>query len=62
VFAVVESEYPYARAAYMLDDEAMRKGREHNVHARALYAACAERDQWPGYPETIQVLSLPAWA
>ncbi len=62
VFAVVESEYPYACCAYMLDDEAMRKGRQMNLTARATYALCEEAGAWPGYPDTIQVLSLPAWA
>jgi hypothetical protein len=27
-----------------------------------LYAECKASGNWPGYPSTIQPLSLPAWA
>lgn len=62
VFACVENEYPYAPAAYMLDDDALRVAAKLNADAVASYVHCAERDEWPGYPSEIQVLSLPAWA
>jgi hypothetical protein len=62
VFAVVESEFPFAACAYMLDDEAMEKARAKNAVARQAYAQCERENVWPGYPSTIQVLTLPAWA
>lgn len=62
VFAAVESEYPHAAAAYMLDDDAMARAREENAELLRLYARCKAANDWPGYPSTIQPLSLPSWA
>ena len=62
VFAVVESDPPHAAAAYMLDDTSLAKARAENRRLTDLYAACKAADSWPGYPSSIQVLSLPAWA
>lgn len=61
VFAVVESEFPYACAAYMLDDESMAIARERNRRALATYAACEAKSTWPGYPTDLQVITLPRW-
>lgn len=62
IFVCVEADYPHAAAAYMLDDEAMEKGRDEVKRALALYAECKASGVWPGYPNTIQPLSLPHWA
>lgn len=62
VFVAVEEEFPHAAAAYMLDDDAMERGRAECRRLLALYRECAERGDWPGYPNTIQQLTLPAWA
>lgn len=61
VFGAVENEFPYAARAFMLSDEARREGREANARARATYAACLTRGEWPGYPEGIAVIDLPRW-
>lgn len=62
VFAAVEAAYPHGAAAYMLDDASLAKARAENLRLTQLYADCRATDAWPGYPNTIQVLSLPAWA
>lgn len=62
LFAVVESEFPYACASYVLDDEALRRAREVNDEARRVYAECKRRDEWPGYAPGVQVIGLPRWA
>jgi hypothetical protein len=62
LFAVVESEYPHACAAYMVDDDALLRARMDNRKALELYARCAANDEWPGYPTGIQVITLPRWA
>ena len=62
VFACVESAAPHAAAAYMLDDSSMEKARAENRRLLELYASCKDENRWPGYTNTIQVLSLPAWA
>ena len=61
VFGVVENEYPYAARAFMLSDEARAHGREAYAKARATYAACITRGEWPGYPAGIAVIDLPRW-
>lgn len=62
VFAAVEADYPHAAAAYMLDDDAIERGRAECRRLLALYRQCLAADEWPGYPETIQPIGLPAWA
>jgi hypothetical protein len=62
VFAVVESEYPHAVAAYSLDTRALEMGRKLNDRARALYAKCTAANDWPSYPTAVTELTLPAWA
>jgi exodeoxyribonuclease VIII len=62
VFVAVESDYPHAAAAYMLDEKDLDRAR---LNARALverYAKCRRTAEWPSYPPTIQPISLPAWA
>ena len=61
VFAAVESEFPYAAAAFMVDDTAMSAARERNRRALISYQQCERAQSWPGYPTDLQVISLPAW-
>lgn len=62
VFAVVESSWPHAAAAYMLDDAAIDRARAENRRLLDLYAECRRTGVWPGYQTTIQPIALPAWA
>lgn len=62
VFVVVESEFPHAVAAYSLDADALQLARMKNRDARALYAQCATKNEWPSYPREVTELSLPRWA
>lgn len=62
VFAVVESEWPHAAAAYMLDDDARLRAQSENRRLLTLHAECMTRNEWPAYGNEIQLLSLPAWA
>lgn len=62
VFAVVESEFPHACAAYMLSDDARALGREAIARARLRYVECMDTNTWPSYPQDIQVIDLPRWA
>lgn len=62
VFAVFEKSAPFACAYYIADDAMITKGREENAKLLARYAECLKANAWPGYPETIEALSLPAWA
>ena len=62
VFAAVEPEYPHACAAYMLDDDSLMRARKRNTDALRTYARCAAAAEWPGYPRSIQVITLHPWA
>jgi hypothetical protein len=63
VFAVVESEPPYAAAAYMLDEDSIALGEAKCEALRQVAATCERNHHWPGYAsEGLQVLRLPAWA
>jgi len=62
VFAAVESSWPHAAAAYMLDDEVLYKARAENRRLLKLYAECRRSGKWPGYSPDVQIVNLPRWA
>lgn len=62
VFATAENTWPHIGAAYMLDDEVLDWARRENRRLLNLYAECVRTGVWPGYQQTIQPLTLPAWA
>lgn len=61
-FIAVESEAPFALAVYRLSDEVIELGRKENAALMHLYAICETDDEWLGYPDMIQDISIPAWA
>jgi len=62
VFGAVENDWPNAACAYMLDDEATDKARADCRRLVQLLADCTESNRWPGYADSIQTITLPAWA
>ncbi len=62
VFVVIETEWPYAASAVMLDDASMAAGR--NLYRRNLsrYAECLKTNTWPSYSSAIELVSLPQYA
>jgi len=62
LFLVVETEYPYAASAVMLDDDALAQGCVTYHRNLETYVQCLKTGQWPGYPTAIQPVSLPRWA
>lgn len=63
VFVVQEKDPPHLVTLVEYDAEAMAEGARCNREAIDLYARYRERDEWPGYPGTDDVLplSLPPW-
>jgi len=62
VFLAIEKKPPYLVAIYELDDQAKQRGsmlRERDINR---YLHCLEKDEWPGFSETIESLSLPNWS
>lgn len=61
VFAVVESSWPHAAAAYMLGDEWLAAAARQRRRLIDLYASCRKLGKWPGYEEGVQLLQPPRW-
>jgi exodeoxyribonuclease VIII len=62
VFAVVESEYPHAVAAYVLDQDALDRAKARNRRALDLFVQCTRSGVWPGYSAEVETIGLPRWA
>lgn len=62
IFVAVESEWPYAASAVMLDDESREVGRRAARRNLNTYARCLAANEWPGYSDRIEIVNLPAWA
>lgn len=62
VHIVVEKEPPFAVALYDLDAAAVEKGLSAARADMQTMASCLFKDEWPGYSQSIETLSLPAWA
>ncbi|MFY3535548.1 PD-(D/E)XK nuclease-like domain-containing protein [Achromobacter denitrificans] len=62
VFVAVETEWPYAASAVMLDDQGLDAGRALYRQDLETYARCLAANDWPGYSTAIETVSLPAWA
>jgi hypothetical protein len=62
VLMAVEKTYPYEVALYVLDEDAINRGRAQVEKLMDVYAKCVRENSWPGYPSEIQPLCLPEWA
>jgi exodeoxyribonuclease VIII len=62
VFVAVESEYPYAASALMLDDRSRAQGRVDYRRNLDTYAECKRTGIWPSYGQEVQLIDLPSWA
>ena len=62
VFVAVESEWPYAACALMLDEEGKTQGKREYRRNLNTYAECRKSGIWPGYSSQIEIVNLPAWA
>jgi exodeoxyribonuclease VIII len=62
VFVAIEKEPPYAVSVFVLDEDAIRRGRFSIREDLERLRECIDRDHWPAYAETMQEISLPRWA
>lgn len=62
VWVAVEIAPPYAVAVYASDDAMMKRGIEERDPDLRLYAECKSKNEWPGYADSVQTLTLPRWA
>lgn len=62
VFVAVESMAPYGVGVYRVEDEAVVASRHQLEKLIATWERCRRTGEWPGYPDTIMDISLPAYA
>lgn len=62
VFVAVETEWPYAASAVMLDAASKHQGAQQVRRDLNTYAACLSSNEWPGHGIGIHQVSLPSWA
>ena len=58
----VEKVPPYGVAVYRLTEGAIQGGEDQVSPLLRRYAQCLEEDHWPGYPDEVRDISLPAYA
>jgi hypothetical protein len=61
VFVAVETDWPYACSAVMLDEESLAIARRELRPLVESYAECRAASFWPGYSAGIEQITLPAW-
>lgn len=57
-----EKTRPYLVSVFLIEDEALDYGRFEYTRLLKAYAEAVFNDDWPGYPQRIQPISLPMWA
>jgi exodeoxyribonuclease VIII len=62
IFVAVEKTAPFLTAIYRLDDAAIEYGRKQYKEALRIYRECNVTGDWYGYSDSIETISLPAWA
>lgn len=62
IFIAVEKRPPYAVATYLAADDMIAAGQAEARRCLDRIAECRANDNWPGYGDTVQLLSLPKWA
>lgn len=60
-FIAVEKKPPYAVGVYVLDADSVASGRAQYRASLETYASCLANDNWPGYGDGVQTISVPAW-
>lgn len=60
-FIAVESKAPYCCAVYLLNLETLMLAKTQREDLMIKYKQCKEQNKWPGLPEELQSIGLPAW-
>jgi hypothetical protein len=61
LFVVIEKTPPFGAAVYRPDDEMIECGRREYGLLLETYKNCVDSNTWPGYPEQVIDIGLPAW-
>lgn len=62
IIIAVESEAPFGVGVYALPLIAMRAGLSQRNKLLEVLKKCIDSNDWPSYPDEVQVLDFPAWA
>ena len=62
VFVAVEKTFPWAVNVFQAAPDFLAAGAARCQELYKVYAACVERDEWPGYPALTHDLNLPKGA
>lgn len=62
IFIAVETEWPFAAAAYRLNAESREEGFNEYRRLLDIYEQCLRTNKWPGYAEQTQEIELPPYA
>lgn len=62
LFVFQDKSPPHLVTVVELDETALKIGRERNQYAREIYRDCLESGVWPAYSDSVERISLPAWA
>ena len=62
VFAAVETNWPFAASAVMLDEGDVAAGDAQNKRLLQVYARCVSSNTWPSYSDAIVPVSIPNYS
>lgn len=62
VLLMVEKSPPFGVRCFVLDDYLIDLGRTEYRKNLYTYADCLRKNEWPGYPNTLETLTAPKWA
>lgn len=61
-FIAQEKQAPYAVGVYEASQSMIDYGKYHIDKALPYYSECLHKDEWPGYDNVVQQITLPTWA
>lgn len=62
IIIAAEKSAPYNIGVYILPHDVIERGRRLYLDNLQTYMECKTRNQWPGYSNTVEPITLPAWA
>jgi hypothetical protein len=60
-WVAIEPDPPYAMSVHVLSPAAMKSAHQKVDLAIDIWKECLESGKWPAYPQTVNVVELPAW-
>lgn len=61
IIIAIDNYEPYCAAIYVVDEKAIKVGQQENADSLQRWLESVNKDEYPGYPEEIVGISLPAW-